>query len=223
MERAPSPPDLPPVKETVWTPGTSPNLDQALVRSPFNPSAERDRLWAAFLPSQMDERPQVLLCARHLRRDEDTPRLISYLQEVRPKGLYGYLYAADTYYQSRIFGETPPGPEGLDPTGDPVVDPVLYSSRGYLLWQFQLESLTQALGLGRSESMKLRHLVNQKRPDALRVLRDASFTEETFPSGLRMKTLLEERLLFGAVLPGQWRVARLLLGTVQLRCRWNPR
>jgi len=197
------------LKEAVWRSGERAPLDRALSRSPFDPSEEQKDLWAAY---RSGERPTIVLCMRYLERDEEAPTLKEYLRRIRPEGLYDYLFTADTYAQSRVFGEAPPDPEGLEPTGDPLVDEVLRPSRGYLLWQFQLESLAQILGLPRPEAVRLRRYVNQKRPEALQPLREVSHAKEAFPSGLSLKTLLEKRLLFDAALPGHWRAARLLAG-----------
>lgn len=196
------------IEETVWTPGEQPALDKSLARSPFDPADDRDRLWTAYLPGVQ---PQVILAVRYRSRDEDFPPLQRHVQHLIPNGLPDWLYTVDTYRQSRILGKPLPGPEGIGPTGDSLVDEILDPSHGYLLWQFQLESLAQTLGLARQKSIRLRRHVNQKRPEPLRLLKEAPHAEGSFPSGLSLERVIKNRLLYDAALPGQWHAARLLL------------
>lgn len=58
------------IEEVVWTLGERPALDQALARSPFDPTDGQDRLWTAYLSGKQ---PQVILAARYRSRDEDFP------------------------------------------------------------------------------------------------------------------------------------------------------
>lgn len=221
---------LPTIKETTWKPGQRPELDRALARSPYESPSERQPFWTAYLPGSP---PEIILCLCSRDRDEAFPRLAAYLRQVRPSSLHGYLFAVDTYYQSRQAGKPLPassgtesGSEGgtgngaenspqlgeLQPTGDPVVDEVLSPSQGLLLWQSQLESLAQALGLLRPDAIQLRRHVVQRRPDPLKLLEETEGAREVFPSGLSLVEVLEERLYYDAVVPGQWRAARLLIG-----------
>lgn len=191
------------LEEAVWPPGSRPSLDQAIRRSPYEPSRRRERLWAAFLP---DDPPEIILCARHLEKDAGFPELAGYLREVAPTTLLGYLYAVDTYRQSRISGTPLPETAEVECRSDDFVDRVLYPSMGILLWQFQLEQLAQGLGLSRRDAVDLRRDLNQKRPSALDAVEG-----KTFPSGQPLSKIIDDRLLYNSVLPGRWHAARLLL------------
>lgn len=194
------------LQETVWKPGHHAALDAAVRRSPFEISKNRERVWAAYLQG---ESPIILLCARHLSRDRDFLRLESYVQQTSPSSLLECLYTLDTYHQSRLQHKAPPEKQ-FDPAPDPVVDEVLSSSRRLLLWQRQIEILAQSLGLSRKDSRRLRRHVNQKRPTALTPVKG-----ESFPSGQSLQDIVEDRLYYGATVPGQWRGARLLFEAIE--------
>lgn len=193
----------PKIEEVVWVPGTRPELDEMVRQSPCELRQERKQLWAAYLPSGS---PKLVLCMRYLERDDSFPRLADYIREVGPNQLFDYLYAVDTYRQSRILGRSLPGATESSYRPDAFIDEVLSSSRGLLLWQFHLEQLAQALGLSRREAIELARRVNQKRPSALDPV-----GAKTFPSGQTLVDVVENRLVYDGVLPGQWQAARLLL------------
>ncbi|WP_263835083.1 hypothetical protein [Salinibacter sp.] len=191
--------------EAVWEPGGRPDLEEALRSSVYDANAvlSRRRAWAAYLDTPS---PQIVLCARHLERDEDFPALSEYLKAVDCSSLQGCLYATDTYYQSRVLGEPLPGNRDLQAPADPTVNDVLSSSKGILLWHHQLESLAQSLGFPRHEAIDLRRKVNQKRASVL-----DSAEEHEFLSGRTLGEVIENRLFYGSVVPGQWQAARRLL------------
>lgn len=192
------------IEETIWALGNRPRLDAALKASRYNleDGTAADKVWAAYLPG---DSPQFILGARHLRRDEGFLPLEGHLRRLAPRSLVECLFALDSYRQCRILGEPLPRPGDYDFTPDPVVDEILASSRGILLWQFQLERLAQSLGLPRKDAFRLRRRVNQKRPSALDPV-----DEKTFPSGLALRDVIDERLLYEGTVPGEWQGARIL-------------
>jgi len=192
------------VAETVWKPGTRPELDSAYESAwadeeePYTP----ERRWAAYLPG---ESPRIVLTMRFRERDEDFPRLNAYLDRRNPSTLHDYLFAADSYYQSRILGESLPTERDLKFTPDPLVDELLSASDGVLLWQFQFEHLAQLFVDRRSDAIEVRRRVNQKRLETWERL-----GEMVFPSGQSLRDVVKERLLYEGVVPGQWGSAKLL-------------
>lgn len=196
------------VEEDVWALGNRPRLDAAVKASRYNledgtaDGAAADGIWAAYLPGNP---PQIILSARYLQEDEGFPPLEEHLHRLAPRSLVECLFALDSYRQCRILGEPLPGPGGYDFTADPVVDEVLASSQGILLWQFQLERLAQSLGLARQGAIRLRRGVNQKRPSALDPVEG-----KTFPSELALRDVIGERLLYDGTVPGEWKGARIL-------------
>lgn len=138
-------------------------------------------------------------------RDKDFPPVTRYLRRVSPQTLVGYVYVLDTYRQCRLLAEPLPEKGSQDFTPDPVIDEILDSSRGTLLWQFQLERLAQSLGLPRQAAIRLRHRVNQKHPSAL-----DSIEGKTFPSGQGLGDVIDDRLLYEGTVPGEWEGARIV-------------
>jgi hypothetical protein len=201
---------MPRLKEHIWTLGTRPRLDEALARSPydFEDMSSQVQVWTAYLPS---DPPKIVSCTRCREDESGFPALSVHLRRHEPEVLLDYLFALDTYRQSRIRQEAPPGSEGFDFSPDPVVDQILAQSEGTLLWQFQLEWLAQSLGLGRPEAQEFRRHVNQKRRSALQPV-----SERRFPSGQSLKEVIGERLLYEGVLPGQWKGASLLFEESQI-------
>ena len=189
------------IEEVVWTLGSRPRLDKAIRRSSYEPNGER-RLWAAYLPGTP---PTMIFCTRYLGRDSAFSDFTSYLREVRPRRLLDYLYVVDTYRQSRIVGEPFPEREETRYSPDVVVEDILSASFGYLLWQFQLERLAQAIGLPRQGAIKLRRAVNKKQPSALNPVRG-----HTFASGQSLQEVIEQCLVYDGALAGQWGAARIL-------------
>lgn len=191
------------IEAAVWAPGNRPRPDAALNVSRYNleEATAGDKVWAAYLPR---DPPQIILSARYLREEEGFPSIEEHLYRLAPRSLVECLFALDSYDQCRIL-EEPPGPGGYDFTPDPVVDEVLASSRGILLWQFQLERLAQSLGLARQGAVRLRRRVNQKRSSPLDPV-----GEKTFPSGLPPCDVIDERLLFEETVPGEWEGTRIL-------------
>lgn len=190
--------------EDVWTPGTRPQLDAALRISlhDVQNTPMPERVWATYRPGTP---PRVVLSARFNEGDEEFPELREYLKQIAPSSLLDYLYAVDSYYESRIMGTLLPENRSMKFMSDSLVDDFLKPSRGILLWQFQLEALLQCFGLSRSEAKTFRRHVNQKRPS---ILERAS--RMRFDSGRSLRDVIEERLLFEGVVPGQWRAARIL-------------
>jgi hypothetical protein len=192
--------------ETVWKPGTRPALDAAYESAwadgndPYVP----ERRWAAYLRK---ESPQIVLSMRFREEDEGFPTLGSYLDRRTPSSLLDHLFVVDTYYQNRVLGTPPSTERDLDFTPDPIVDELLSASDGILLWQFQFEQLAQLFVDRRSDAIALRHRINQKRPEAWERIE-----EMTFSSGQSFRNVVEERMLYEGVVPGQWGSARLLCG-----------
>lgn len=192
------------LKETVWAPGARPELDAAYESAwlegadPYTP----DRRWAVYLPG---EPPRFVLSARFRERDDDVPTLETYLRGREPSEMLDYLFVVDSYYQCRVLGEPLPK-QTYDFTPDPIVDELLPSSDGILLWQFQLEQLAQLFVNRRAEAIELRRRINQKRPETR-----AQIEEMTFPSGQSFRDVVQERMLYEGVVPGQWGSARLLV------------
>ena len=190
--------------ETVWKPGTRPALDAAYESAwtdgndPYVP----ERRWAAYLRK---ESPQIVLSTRFREADEGFPRLESYLDRRTPSSLLDHLFVVDTYHQSRALGTPLPTERDLDFTPDPVVDELLSTSDGILLWQFQFEQLAQLFVDRRSDAIALRRRINQKRPEAW-----ARIEEMTFSSGQSFRNVVEERMLYEGVVSGQWGSAKLL-------------
>jgi hypothetical protein len=190
--------------ETVWKPGTRPALDAAYESAwadgndPYVP----ERRWAAYLRK---ESPQIVLSMRYREADEDFPTLESYLDRRTPSSLLEHLFVGDTYYQSRALGTPLPTERDLDFTPDPIVDELLSASDGILLWQFQFEHLAQLFVDRRSDAIALRRRINQKRPEAWERIE-----EMTFSSGQSFRNVIEERMLYEGVVPGQWRSTKLL-------------
>ena len=192
--------------ETVWKPGTRPALDSAYDSSweDGNDPYEPEWRWAAYRRGAF---PQIVLSMRFREEDEGFPTLESYLDRRTPSSLFDHLFVVDTYYQSRVFGAPLPTECDLDFTPDPVVDELLSASDGILLWQFQFEQLTQLFVDTRAEAIELRRRISQKRPEAWERIE-----EMTFSSGQSFRNVVEERMLYEGVVPGQWRNARLLRG-----------
>ena len=77
--------------ETVWKPGTCPELDSAYESTwedgndPYVP----ERRWAAYLRK---ESPQIVLSMRYREADEDFPTLESYLDRRTPSSLLDHLF-----------------------------------------------------------------------------------------------------------------------------------
>jgi hypothetical protein len=194
--------------ETVWTPGDQPELDaQATsVTEVWKP----DRLWAAYLPG-----PELLMSARYRPGDEDFEPFSRYLKRLQPTSLEDCLFAVDSYYQSRLARRPLPGRAPLGFTPDPLADEVLAASNGILLWQRQLETLVETFLGSRTEAIRLRRHVNQKRPSV-----PGRLGAMTLPSGQSMWDLVEERLLYGGAVPGQWQGARRLWAAVRGASSW---
>jgi hypothetical protein len=191
--------------ETVWKPGTRPALDAAYESAwadgndPYVP----ERRWAAYLRK---ESPQIVLSMRYREADESFPTLESYLDQRSPSSLLDHLFVVDTYYQSRALGAPLPTECDLDFTPDPVVDELLSASDGILLWQFQFDQLAQLFVDTQAEAIELRRRINQKRLEMRERIK-----EMTFPSGQSFRDVVEERLLYEGVVPGQWEAAQFLL------------
>ena len=190
--------------ETVWKPGTRPALDAAYESAwadgndPYVP----ERRWAAYLRK---ESPQIVLGMRYREADEDFPTLESYLDRRTPSSLLDHLFVVDTYYQSRASGTPLPTEQVLDFTPDPILDELLAASDGILLWQFQCEQMAQLFVDRRSDAIELRRRINQKRLETRERIK-----EMMFPSGQSFRDVVEERLLYEGVVPGQWRSTKLL-------------
>jgi hypothetical protein len=120
--------------------------------------------------------------------------------------LLDHLFAGDTYYQSRALGTPLPTERDLDFTPDPIVDELLSASDGILLWQFQCEQMVQLFVDRRSDAIELRRRINQKRLETRERIK-----EMMFPSGQSFRDVVEERLLYEGVVPGQWEAAQFLL------------
>lgn len=149
---------------------------------------------------------EIVLSTRFREEDKDFPKLATYLDQQEPFGLLGYLFVVDSYYQSRVLGEPLPTQRSPGFTPDPILDELLAISDGILLWQFQLEQLAQLFVEERSDAIELRRRVNQKRPETRERIGDM-----TFPSGQSLREVVQERMLYEGVVPGQWGSARLLL------------
>ena len=190
--------------ETVWKPGTCPELDSAYESAwaDGNDPYEPERRWAAYLRK---ESPQIVLSMRYREADESFPTLESYLDQRSPLSLLDHLFIVDTYYQSRVLGAPLPTERDLDFTPDAVVDELLSASDGILLWQFQFEQLAQLFVDTRAEAIELRRRISQKRPEAWERIE-----EMTFSSGQSFRNMVEERMLYEGVVPGQWRSTKLL-------------
>lgn len=194
----------PNIEESAWTLGDRPRLEDALRRSgrDLEETPDSKRMWAAYLPV---DPPRIVLSARYVPGDKDFPLLTRYLRRVSPQTFVGCLYVLDTYRQCRLLAEPLPENESRDFTPDPVVDEILESSRGILLWQFQLKRLAQSLGLTHQAAIRLRRRVNQKCPSAL-----DSVEGKTFPSGQGLRDVIDERLLYEGTVPGEWEGARIV-------------
>lgn len=190
--------------ETVWIPGTRPDLDAAVsaARPDWTPPYVPEKMWAAYWPGPS---PQVVLCARFLGGDETFPPLRAYIERHQPSTLLDYLFVVDTYYQSRILRVPLPSPEPGQFASDPLLNELLSPSRGILLWQFQFEQLAQLAGLPRPDAIKLRRLVNRKRPVAFERMDDMCL-----PSGSTFAKVVTERLHYEGTVPGQWEAAHRL-------------
>jgi len=183
--------------ETVWAPGTHPQLDAAYEASWYDSQdPEPEKRWAAYLAG---DRPQILLSTRFREKDEDFPRLEAYLRQRAPSTLLDFLFVVDSYYQSRVLGEPLPTERPLDFTPDPILDELLSASDGILLWQFQFEQLAQLFLEQRSDAIELRRRINQKRLETRERIEGM-----TFPSGQSLRDVVQERLLYEGVVPGQW-------------------
>jgi hypothetical protein len=191
--------------ETVWKPGTRPALDSAYDSSweDGNDPYEPEWRWAAY---RCGASPQIVLSMRYREADESFPTLESYLDQRSPSSLLDHLFVVDTYYQSRVSEAPLPTERDLDLTPDPVVDELLSASDGILLWQFQFEQLAQLFMDTRAEAIELRRRISQKRPEAWERIE-----EMTFSSGQSFRNVVEERLLYEGVVPGQWEAAQFLL------------
>ena len=192
--------------ETVWKPGTRPALDSACDSGweDGNDPYEPEWRWATY---RRGASPQIVLSMRYREADESFPTLESYLDQRSPSSLLDHLFVVDTYYQSRALGTPLPTERDLDFTPDPVVDELLSAPDGILLWQFQFEQLAQLFVDRRSDAIELRRRINQKRLETRERIK-----EMMFPSGQNFRDVVEERLLYEGVVPGQWRSARLLCG-----------
>jgi hypothetical protein len=124
--------------------------------------------------------------------------------------LLDHLFVVDTYHQSRALGTPLPTEQVLDFTPDPILDELLAASDGILLWQFQCEQMAQLFVDRRSDAIELRRRINQKRLETRERIE-----EMTFPSGQSFRDVVEERLLYEGVVPGQWGRAQLLLAAGQ--------
>lgn len=167
-----------------------------------NRCARPARRWAAYLPG---EPPRFVLSARFRERDDDFPTLGTYLRQRKPSAMLDYLFVVDSYYQCRVLGESLPK-QTCDFSPDPIVDGLLSDSDGILLWQFQLEQLAQLFVGRRADAIELRRGINQKRPET----RD-QIEGMTLPSGQSLLDVVQERMLYEGVVPGQWGSARLLV------------
>ena len=191
--------------ETVWKPGTCSELDSAYESTwedgndPYVP----ERRWAAYLRK---ESPQIVLSTRFREADEGFPTLESYLDQRSPSSLLDHLFVVDTYRQSRALGTPLPTERDLDFTPDPIVDELLSASDGILFWQFQCEQMAQLFVDRRSDAIELRLRINQKRLETRERIK-----EMMFPSGQSFRDVVEERLLYEGVVPGQWEAAQFLL------------
>ena len=192
--------------ETVWKPGTRPALDSAYDSSweDGNDPYEPEWRWAAY---RRGASPQIVLSMRYREADESFPTLESYLDQRSPSSLLDHLFVVDTYYQSRVLGAPLPTERDLDFTPDSVVDELLSTSDGILLWQFQFEQLAQLFVDQRSDAIELRRRINQKRLETRERIE-----EMTFSPGQSFRNVVEERMLYEGMVPGQWRSARLLCG-----------
>lgn len=190
--------------ETVWKPGTRPALDAAYESAweDGNDPYEPEWRWAAY---HCGTSPQIVLSMRYREADEGFSTLESYLDRRTPSSLLDHLFVVDTYYQSRVLGTPLPTERDLDFTPDPIVDELLAASGDILLWQFQFEQLAQLFVDRRSDAIALRRRINQKRPETRERIR-----RMTFPSGQSLRDVVEERLLYEGLVPGQWRGAKLL-------------
>ena len=191
--------------ETVWEPGTRPALD-AVYESAWgdgNDPYEPEWRWAAY---RREASPRIVLSMRYKEADESFPTLESYLVRRTPSSLLDHLFVVDTYYQSRVLGTPLPTERDLDFTPDPIVDELLSASDGILLWQFQCEQMAQLFVDRRSDAIELRRRINQKRLETRERIK-----EMMFPSGQSFRDVVEERLLYEGVVPGQWEAAQFLL------------
>lgn len=191
------------ITETIWAPGTRPELDAAYEASWYvGQDPEPKKRWTAYLTG---DRPQIVLSTRFREKDEGFPRLKAYLGHQDHSTLLDSLFVVDSYHQSRVLGKALPTERSHDFTPDPILDELLSASDGILLWQFQFEQLAQLFVEERSDAIELRRRVNQKRPETRERIEDM-----IFPSGQSLRDVVQERLLYEGVVPGQWGSARLL-------------
>lgn len=189
--------------ETVWAPGTHPQLDAAYEASRYDrKNPELEKRWAAYLAG---DRPQIVLSTQVREDGEDFPTLEAYLGQQNPSTLLDSLFVVDSYYQSRVLGESLPTERSLGFAPDPILDELLSASDGILLWQFQFEQLAQLFVEQRSDAIELRHRINQKRLETRERIEGM-----TLPSGQSLRNVVQERMLYEGVVPGQWKSARML-------------
>jgi hypothetical protein len=196
------------MEEHIWMNGTDARFDQALRRYRVDAaSATGGQLcWAVLVPG---ERPEVIM-GGVLAPDSASISMRSIIEELGGlHTIYDALFAAEIYYHVRTTGLVMPALVPSFPA-EPDVENLLQDSRGWLLWQFQLENVLCLFLPARTRAIEMRRRLNQRRTDAW------DWAEETeMASGKSLAAFLHDRLLLGGASPGQWKSARELL------CNWR--
>lgn len=87
----------------------------------------------------------------------------------------------------------------------PSVDDLLHDSRGILLWHYQLESLCRLFEIHVGEAVAFRKGVNAKKAATMQ-----HAGQMRFASGISLRDVIEERMVFGVTSHPSLCAARLL-------------
>jgi hypothetical protein len=188
--------------EYTWVAGTRPDLDRALsglgTRAPAVPGTPKR--WAVMLEGEEVD----VIIGGPLTDNPPAQHFEAYLDGLHGRSFSDAIYAVETYYQAKRTGCGLPDPYPLRPA-EPVIDDLLRESRGWLLWQFQLENVCGLFMSSRTRAMEFRRRLNQRHPDAWR-----EAARMRTMSGRTLDDVLEERMVFGQAVPGLWKSGSVL-------------
>jgi hypothetical protein len=190
------------ITERTWTPESEPGLEQALIAyrgsmEGISPEGER---WAIMLGAGRN-----VLIGGESTRPGDGPGFAEYILRIGGiHTLFDAHFALEAYYYAKLMGDEPADPKPDFPQ-DPLVDDLLRDSRGWLLWQYQLENICGTILRDRPAAIEMRRRLNQKRSEAWEWADSIGL-----PSGRSLGEVMWSRLALGGAVPGRWSAARTL-------------